>query len=80
MPLVLVELLAWPEPLALAEVLAWPEPLTLAEALVKPEPLVMLEGVFQALGAHLAADADLFRLASRAALLRKERLRIGLRA
>ena len=44
------------------------------------EALVVLEGVLEALAAHLAADADLLGLAGRAALLREERLGVGLRA
>src|SRR5215469_3878448 len=40
----------------------------------------MLEGVFQALGPHLAATAHLLGFPGRAALLGEERLRVGLRA
>src|SRR6476620_12544634 len=44
------------------------------------EPLVIGQGVLEALGAHLATDADLLGLARGAALLGEERLRAGLGA
>src|SRR5690606_25045536 len=42
------------------------------------EALVVCQGVLQALGAHLAADADLLGLTRRAALLREEGLGVSL--
>src|SRR4051794_16262335 len=56
-----------------------PAALPLGEAAPDAEPLIVLECVLQALGADLAAGADLLRLAGRAALLGEERLGIGLR-
>src|SRR5690349_22358310 len=44
------------------------------------EPLVIGQGVLEALRTHLATDADLLGLARGAALLREERLRVGLGA
>src|SRR5829696_4929670 len=57
---------------------AQPATLTLGEAAPDAEALVVGEGVLQALGLHLAAGADLLRLAGGAALLGEERLRVGL--
>src|SRR5699024_661443 len=54
--------------------------LALGQTAPDPEALVVLEGVFEALGPHLAGDAHLLGLTGGAALLREERLRIGLRA
>ena len=54
--------------------------LALGQAAPDAEALVVGEGILQALGADLAADADLLGLAGRAALLREERLRVGLGA
>src|SRR4051812_29163359 len=57
-----------------------PAALPLAQATPDAEPLVVLQRVLQALAAHLAADADLLGLAGRTALLREERLGVGLSA
>src|SRR5690348_13681695 len=54
--------------------------LALAQAAPDAEPLVVRECVLQALVADLAGEADTLRLPLGAALLREERLRIGLRA
>ena len=54
--------------------------LALAQAAPDAEPLVVRQGVLEALAAHVAADADLLGLAGGAALLREERLRVGLGA
>ncbi|CCH78259.1 hypothetical protein BN12_2670003 [Nostocoides japonicum T1-X7] len=55
-------------------------PLALGQSAPDAEALVVREGVLEALGADLAADAYLLRLAGRPALLGEERLGIGLRA
>src|SRR5690349_20589449 len=47
-------------------------PLTLGQPAPDPEALVVRERVVQALGADLAAEADLLGLAGAAALLREE--------
>ncbi len=57
-----------------------PAALALGQAAPDTEPLVMLQRVLQALRPDLAAPADPLGLPGGAALLRKERLRIGLRA
>jgi hypothetical protein len=57
-----------------------PAALTLGQAAPDSEPLVVLERVLKALGADLATPADPLGLPGGAALLRKERLRIRLRA
>src|SRR5215475_7441032 len=57
-----------------------PAPLSLRQPAPDAEPLVVTEGILEALRAHLAAAAHPLGLAGRAALLREERLRIGLRA
>ena len=66
---------AWLHGLALQ-----PPALALRQATPDAETLIVLERVAQALGADLAAAADPLGLPGRAALLREERLRIGLRA
>src|SRR5690625_4008179 len=55
-------------------------PLAFGQATPDAEPFVVGKGILQALGAHLAGDADLLRLTGGATLLREERLRVGLRA
>src|SRR5699024_4260098 len=45
-----------------------------------PEALVVLQSILQALHPNLTAQAHLLRLAGRTALLREERLGVGLRA
>ena len=57
-----------------------PAPFPLRQATPDPEPLIVLERVLQALGPHLAAAAHFLGFPGRSALLREERLRIGLRA
>ena len=59
---------------------AQPAPLTLRQPAPDAEPLVVRQRVLQALGTHLAARADALGLPGGAALLREERLRIGLGA
>src|SRR6476661_6483675 len=54
--------------------------LSLGQSAPDAEPLVIGQGVLEALGPHLATDADLLGLARGAALLREERLRVGLGA
>src|SRR5687768_14203826 len=54
--------------------------LALGEPAPDPEALVLLQCVLEALALDLAAHADALGLAGRAALLREERLRVGLRA
>src|SRR5690625_726056 len=55
-------------------------PLAFGQATPDAEPFVVGKGILQALGTHLAGDADLLRLTGGATLLREERLRVGLRA
>src|SRR5215813_2304803 len=55
-----------------------PAPFPFRQPAPDPEPLVVLERVLQALGTHLTAAAHLLGFPGRAALLRKERLGIGL--
>ena len=57
-----------------------PPALALGEAAPDAEPLVVGERVLEALVADLAAHADALGLTGGAALLREERLRVGLRA
>src|SRR5205085_12582724 len=57
-----------------------PAALPLRQATPNPEPLVKRQGVFQALGADLAARTNPLRLPCRPALLREERFRICLGA
>src|SRR5215471_2829626 len=57
-----------------------PAPLALRQPAPDTEPLIVAEGILEALRAHLAAAAHPLGLAGGAALLWKERLRIGLRA
>src|SRR5690625_1180989 len=57
-----------------------PPPFPLGESPPDTEALVVLQCVLQALGSDLAGLADLLRLPRGAALLRKESLRVGLRA
>src|SRR4051794_3037746 len=59
---------------------AHPAPLALGEAAPDAEALVIGQRVLQALVADGAARADSLRLAGGAALLREERLGVGLRA
>src|SRR6266545_1649515 len=54
--------------------------LTFGQATPDPEALVVLQGVLKALTTDVATEADLLGLPGRAALLRKESLRIGLGA
>src|SRR5690606_31908166 len=55
-------------------------PLTLRQTAPDPEALVVGQCVLQAIGTHLAGQTDLLRFPRRSALLREERLGIGLRA
>src|SRR3712207_3476079 len=55
-------------------------PLPLAQPAPDAEPLVIGQRVLQALTSHVASQADLLRLPGGSALLREERLGIGLRA
>ena len=57
-----------------------PPALALRQASPDTEPLIVLKRVAQALRTDLATPADPLCLTGRAALLRKERLRISLRA
>src|SRR3954467_222742 len=57
-----------------------PAPLAFGETAPDAEPLVVPERVLEALGSDLAAGADPLRLPGRTALLREERLGIGLGA
>jgi hypothetical protein len=57
-----------------------PSALTLRQAPPDAKSLIVLERVAQALRTDLTTPSDPLRFAGRAALLRKERLRISLRA
>src|SRR5699024_8843619 len=57
-----------------------PPALSFGESPPDTEAFVMLQRILQALRSYLARLADLLRLPCRAALLGKERLRVGLRA
>src|SRR5262249_37067277 len=57
-----------------------PPALPFGQAAPDPEPLVVRERVLQALGPYLTATTHPFGFPGRTALLRKEGLRIGLRA
>jgi hypothetical protein len=57
-----------------------PPALALGQPAPDAEPLVLAERVLQAVALDLAADADALGLPRRTALLREERLRVGLRA
>src|SRR5699024_4575278 len=54
--------------------------LAFGQASPDPEAFVVLQGILQALHPNLTAQAHLLRLAGRTALLREERLGVGLRA
>src|SRR5699024_2213331 len=57
-----------------------PPALSFGESPPDTEAFIMLQRILQALRSYLARLADLLRLPCRAALLGKERLRVGLRA